>query len=54
LTEKQFNYKKVIDNTEFTVVISESATAKEMIVNKLKNILLKDLSDKVCSEGESK
>lgn len=35
------------------VVVSESETAKENITSKLKSVLLKDLSDKVRSEGEN-
>lgn len=46
-------YTTAFGGTEYTVIISESDTAKETVSNKLKKILLKDLSVKVRSEGEN-
>jgi len=53
LEKKQFEYTTSFGGTEYAVVIRESDTAKETVNNKLKKILLNDLSDKVYSGGDS-
>ncbi len=53
LEKKQFEYTTSFGGTEYAVIIRESDTAKETVNNKLKKILLNDLSDKVYSGGDS-
>ena len=53
LEKKQFDYTTSFGGTEYAVIIRESDTAKETVNNKLKKILLNDLSDKVYSGGDS-
>ncbi len=53
MNKKQISYTKNYGGIEFTIVVAESQAAKESITNKLKSVLLKDLSDKVRSEGEN-
>ncbi len=53
MNKKQFEYTTIYGGTEYTVIISESGTAKETVNNKLKKLLVQDLSGKVRLEGEN-
>ena len=53
MNKNQITYTTSFGGTEYTVIVNESDTARETVNNKLKKILLKDLSVKVRSEGEN-
>jgi len=48
-----YSYTKKFGGTEYTVEVTENPAAKFTAEQKLKRLLIKDLSDKVYSGGET-
>jgi hypothetical protein len=53
LEQKQYNYVHEIDGAEYVVVVKERENARETLINKIKSVLIKDLSVEARSEGET-
>ncbi len=53
MEQKQYNYVHEIDGAEYVVVVKERENARETLINKIKSVLIKDLSVEARSEGET-